>query len=112
MLAGVIPCAVVPAALLLAALMAGCGSPAPANVPLAFGTSVGGQLVALAALKAVGELVTCPFCTAMWISTAMTAGPLTATMAFTSFGGPVQVSPPPASQTADITSGFLQSAEA
>jgi len=39
MLAGVIRRALVPAALLLAALMAGCGSPAPANVPFPLGTA-------------------------------------------------------------------------
>jgi hypothetical protein len=37
---------------------------------------------------------------------------VTATMTFTGFGAPVDVSPPPASQTADITSELLQSAKA
>jgi len=39
-------------------------------------------------------------------------GKVTATMTFTNFGAPVQVSPPPASQTADITSDLLQSTRA
>ena len=47
---------------------------------------------------------------AMGASAAGGGGTLTATMIFTSFGAPVHVSPPPTSQTADITNELLQSA--
>ena len=39
-------------------------------------------------------------------------GSATETMTFTSFGGPVTITPPPASQAADITSQAIQQAEA
>lgn len=39
-------------------------------------------------------------------------GTATATITFSRYGGPVQVSPPPASQTTDITSEVLQQAKA
>jgi hypothetical protein len=40
------------------------------------------------------------------------SGTAVLTMTFTSFGGPVHLSPPPASQTADITNEVLQQAKA